>query len=732
MKMLILAAQLCLVLAAAAQTASTDHAQLIKGVQTIASPGSPGRVCVFGGAAFPVVVGGAGRGVLLPAVGASRLGGGRVVAFGHSGYFDKDTLKESDTGKLLANALAWAAGGAAKPSVVILGGKGLHEALATLGFSPETADLAALAPPRVLVAEGARVKAGDVDAIVKFIRAGGGFITSATGWGWKQLNPGKELGADLALNRVLHAAGLAIADGSLSDTTREGFLVGANVPPLAHAGRALALAESSLNPTAKVTKADSAAASAALVNALGCLPDNDTALLPRVRALAAAPKANVIPTPKTPVKAEQLAARLRIVLQGQALAKASPEQTRAHPAAEAFPGPVPQSAPRLGAVTVPVDTTVRDWHSTGLYAAPGETVTVTIPAEAARRKLRIRIGAHKDELWHLDAWKRFPEITREWPLDAAVTKVACAFGGLIHVEVPKAAAPGIVPVQISGAVAAPFYAHGRTGLEAWRTTIRNHPAPWGELASSKVILTLPAEVLRTLDDPSALMDTWDRILDLVAELATIPKERERPERIVCDEQISAGYMHSGYPIMTWMDQPTNFASRASLLQGNWGIFHELGHNHQVGDWTFEGTGEVTCNLFSLYVMDKLCGIKPRDYIHGRGGTPVIQLHKKYFATGAPSYERWKADPFTALCLYAQLQDAFGWEAYQKVFAEYRALPAAERPRTEQDKRDQWMVRFSRTVGKNLGPFFARWGVPMSDSAMKSVAALPAWMPEGMQ
>jgi hypothetical protein len=374
---------------------------------------------------------------------------------------------------------------------------------------------------------------------------------------------------------------------------------------------------------------------------------------------------------------------------------------------------------------------VRDWHSTGLYAAPGEVITVTVPANAAKKKLRVRIGAHKDELWHLDSWKRFPEITRSFVIDAPVTKAACAFGGLVYIDVPRNCDLGTIAVQISGAVPAPVYFHGRTTPEEWRATIRNHPAPWGEIVSSKVIVTLPSDVLRTLDDPKALMETWDRILDLVADLATIPRERERPERIVCDEQISAGYMHSGYPIMTWMDQPANFASREALIKGHWGIFHELGHNHQVKDWTFEGTGEVTCNLFSFYIYDKLCGVKPRDYVHGRGTVPVIELHKKYFATGKPSYERWMADPFTALCMYAQLQDAFGWEPYQKVFAEYRALPDGQRPKTEQERRDQWMMRFSKTVGKNLAPFFTRWGVPISDAAAKSVASLPAWMPTGM-
>lgn len=65
---------------------------------------------------------------------------------------------------------------------------------------------------------------------------------------------------------------------------------------------------------------------------------------------------------------------------------------------------------------------------------------------------------------------------------------------------------------------------------------------------------------------------------------------------------------------------------------------------------------------------------------------------------------------------------------KKVFAQYRELPKTERPKTDDDKRDQWLVRYSRASGKNLGPFFEAWGVPTTDSARKSIADLPGWMP----
>lgn len=65
-----------------------------------------------------------------------------------------------------------------------------------------------------------------------------------------------------------------------------------------------------------------------------------------------------------------------------------------------------------------------------------------------------------------------------------------------------------------------------------------------------------------------------------------------------------------------------------------------------------------------------------------------------------------------------------------MFAEYRALPQSERPKNDDEKRDQWLIRLSRTVGRNLGPFFERWGVPTSSTARDSLRDLPVWLPEG--
>jgi len=229
------------------------------------------------------------------------------------------------------------------------------------------------------------------------------------------------------------------------------------------------------------------------------------------------------------------------------------------------------------------------------------------------------------------------------------------------------------------------------------------------------------------------MAYWDTVMEGAYTFYAEP-HRPRSERYCVDRQISAGYMHSGYPIMTWEDVQDTFCDVKKLRSDGgptWGFYHEMGHNFQQGDWTFDGTGEVTNNLLSLYLAEKLNNVRPDDYgkAHPAMAPKAIQDRlAKYLAAGH-SFEQWKDDPFLALTMYYQLRVDFGWEPFTKVFAEYRKLTPAQRPNGELAKHDQWMVRFSKAIGKNLGPFFQAWGVPTSEAARQSIANLPEWMPK---
>jgi len=674
-----------------------------EGVKEIGVPGVPGVLSVYGEGAVPILAAPSGSGPAVVAA-AVRLGRGRVVVLGHEGWFGKETLAQADTKRFVLNAAAWVSRGG--KHLGVRGNDALREALGAedLAGPKWTKRLsefrAVYLPVGALDDESLRV-------VAAYVKRGGGLLIGQPGWGWSQLNPGKDLATENPANRLLAPAGVVLgADSVQVPASRR--LPAAPPDELLHGAKAFAA----------LRRGPSALAVATLTRCVNDLPPDDTLLLPKLAALARGGQAP-LPSAKRPLGPEL--GRVLLAMQVRSALRAPADEIEAHPAAETFPGAVPRAAPRI-VRTVEIDTSVPDWHSTGLYAAPGERLVVTAKAPG----LSVRIGAHADRLWHVAKWRRAPEITRTFPLQEGRTEAACAFGGPIYVVVPRVCALGTVTVEIRGGVEMAWFELGRTDPAEWRASIRQRPAPWAELGTAKVVLTLPAAVVRELDDPTALLRFWDTVLDACADLAVRPRERARPERYVTDEQISAGYMHAGYPIMTHLDAAPRFVDLATLrTKGDWGMFHEMGHNHQSPDWTFEGTGEVTVNLFTMYVLETVCGnLDGHEAISDRAVANWIERYR----AGGRQFAQWKSQPFLALVMYKQLKDAFGWKPFHDVFAEYRALPAGDRPRNDAEKRDQWLVRFSKTVGRDLGPFFEDWGIPVSAKARAAVADLPPWRP----
>jgi hypothetical protein len=703
-----------------------DRARLIEGVREIAAPGAPGSLAVFDPGASAVVTGSSDGGDVA-VVACGRLGKGRVVAFAHDGYLGADHLQVADTARLLANATRWASGGKARPVVGLIDGHGLRAWYERQGATvgPVSADqdfrgidVLVLTPYRLTPRQGQRLR--------DFVRSGGGLLAAATGWGWQQGS--RRPMADFHGNQLLAGSGLAWTDGFAGKTGPDGFVVG-EVSPCVNAATALDLLKTGREASAK----DLHCALASLRLALQALPPDQAGFRADLRKLLAdRGQAGLVPTRRDPVRVADAPRRFAVGA-GVVLAQESPAgEVAASPAAAEFPGAVPDDAPRVES-RVTIDTAVPGWHSLGLYAAPGETITVTVPRGATSRNLAVQIGSHTDQLWGLDSWERAPQIVRRFPISKTSTAAANAFGGLVYIDVPDGTAPGTLPVTVKNAVEAPLYRLGLTTREEWRGAQRDRPGPWAELQGKTVIFTVPSSAVRTLDDPEGVLTLWDELVEAQDEFVSHPP-RTRPERIVADVQISAGYMHSGYPIMIPTDDsvPLELDEARLRKEGTWGHLHELGHNHQRGDWTFEGTGEVSNNLIVLYDFDEVLGL-PFDSGHAsiRDRAARDRRIREFMARGAP-FDEWKADPFLALMMDIQLYEAFGPGPFKAVFAEYARLPDAERPKTDDEKRDQWLVRLSKATGKDLGPFFRAWGVPTSEAARASVASLPPWMPEGFE
>ncbi|XP_053409652.1 TRPM8 channel-associated factor 2-like isoform X2 [Nycticebus coucang] len=264
---------------------------------------------------------------------------------------------------------------------------------------------------------------------------------------------------------------------------------------------------------------------------------------------------------------------------------------------------------------------------------------------------------------------------------------------------------------------------GETSLEEWRSCVQENLAPWGELATDNIILTVPTTSLQALEDPEPVLHLWDEMMQAVARLGAQPFPFCRPERIVADVQISAGWMHSGYPIMCHLESVQELISEAGMRsRGLWGPIHELGHNQQCQGWEFPPhTTEATCNLWSVYVHETVLGI-PRARAHPALSPPKREKRlKAHLGKGAPLHD-WSV--WTALETYLQLQEGFGWEPFTQLFAEYQTLSGV--PNDNTAKMNLWVKKFSEKVQKNLVPFFKAWGWPVQKEVADSLSSLPEW------
>ena len=712
--------------------------QLLNGVGDIAAPGYPGHLCVYGPTAFPVVTATTGD-LQAPVVAAAQWDKGRVVVFGHDGYFNPEEVGQNNTGTgiIMHNALLWTA----QKDAIDLPAIGVVGAQDMIPWLAETAELDAA--PAVLTAESLSTfdavtvimwnqTEQEVQVLADFIRSGGGLVTAATGWGWAQLHPDMELRQDYAGNRLLAPTGIQWSGEYARPPESGRYPASRSVDQLTHGAAALESFQAHRSVPGTITDAQLRQAADSIRRNAACLPDADSLLTENLREFtesAATDGTDIAwPTAAIPTREDQTAARLTAALYVTQHNRTPAEAVQAHPASADFPGPVPTGAPRISR-TVSINKAVPRWHSTGLYAAPGEQVTVTMPDTAPTDgSFHVRVGSHTANITRLPQWPRMPEVSRRFPVTSATTTVANAFGGLIYVEVPAGAAPGNMNVHIEGAVEAPLFVLGQTDPEEWRNSIRHAPGPWAEVAGRNIIVTTPSSQVRDLDHPDTLAETWDRAVDLAAELAAWPGgHRPSPERFIVDRQPTAGTMYSGYPLTADMAHQSNLVDSGHLRsECNWGFYHVLGYNHQEPAWTFDGSLLVTVNLFTLYIYDHLCAIPvTADFA---GSTMDQSELLALYDFDNPDFETWKQEPFLALIMYSQLQQAFGWEPYRQVFAIYRQLPESSLPHTDAEKRDFWMVTLSRQVGRDLGPFFQAWGVPTSQEARDSIHGFPVWLP----
>ncbi|KAI4871509.1 hypothetical protein NFI96_029130, partial [Prochilodus magdalenae] len=482
--------------------------------------------------------------------------------------------------------------------------------------------------------------------VLEFVAGGGGLLIGGHAWWWAHCNPGQNVMTDCSGNRILGRMGVYLLEKTLPagiykapQVKQYGFTYHFQDLLQSFAGHVLQGQKLGDHEQRFLKKLGDDCASYLRMQAYDCKTYTSVvALLTDVVKKAGIPQVS----PTSPVKN----AKDRLLLKmGAELARVCKD-----PDILSYFGIPYVSNARVCISASTAD--AKEWISTGLYLPPGLNSNVTVPGTITGKGWQVQIGCQSDDLSKADELKRAPVVCVSFPLEKENTEVWNLWGGLIYLIAPPNTTVCEVEIVIQTAIKAPYYKSGKTSVSDWVSQIRKAPAPWAELEFENLIITLPSEMIQNLDHPDQVAKLWDSIIRGVADLAAKPAKFTRKERFVVDVQISAGFMHSGYPIMMHSESGPDLLNPSGASKGVfWGPLHELGHNQQRLEWEFKPhTTECTCNLWSVYVHEMVLGVNRANAHEAMTADERLSRIRKYITDGR-RLEDWNV--WTALETYMQ-------------------------------------------------------------------------------
>lgn len=702
--------------------------EILNGVNTLADPGGPSGCVAYGPTAYSIGhYGGENRSD--PIVVASTLGKGRVLAMGDHQWLKMNSYgSTADTGTFYLNAIKWLAGTAAKNIKIVVtnqDGNNAHTWLASQGYSNvvKSSNYATeLADADILVGWlGSNISQGNVDAIIDFARNGGALFLADYGPGYFMWWTGTGI-INAPGNRVLRQAGIGYCNeggGSLSIDPSSGQTTSEDVIAM-------------LKDSSGYSSTDLDIGGTVMGRIFDILPEGDN-LLARLDVEFYKRIGSITPTPSNPVSDSFDKALLR--RECSILQNTPVDKILAHRTAEGVYGAIPEDAPRVSktisfnVTQKGIDTRGNDsviWLSTGLYAVPGEIVTVDASSSVRSLGLKVKINGDWNNVSSRGTYLRMPFGTStEYALDQANVRSANPYGGLIYITIPKNTVPGSFNATISNAIESPYFVLGENTNAEWISSLRDKPGPYAELVSGNMIISVPKSQISDLDKAEELMTFWHEGVAAQDDLGCWTGRRTRAMRMYSMVMTAWGSGYAGYPIGGW---GWNFGDYQRQEDGKcWGAYHETGHWHQSGYWTDGRTGECTVNIFTMRAIEAVCDSGKASDGWSRMWDPSRRVAMYENSVAAGGFDGIGVGD--RLGMYMQLRVAFGWDAFKKTFQTYLddevSNPGAL-PTTDQQEWDQFMTRFSKQVGHDLSPFFVDWGFGVSQSAINSLSNLPDW------
>lgn len=420
--------------------------------------------------------------------------------------------------------------------------------------------------------------------------------------------------------------------------------------------------------------------------------------------------------------------------------------------ARIFPGLMSDKEPRLEDYKVMVDLNYvqvnssdlrisvapGNWQSTSMYAPAGELVTIEVPIGIYG--LTAQIGVHTTSGSDgIPVPQRDLVITNRQVLFPGKNYLRNLYGGLIYI-LPSAPLGRQVELIFSGVAKAPSFKLGVTDPVAWVEEIKTSTVPWFELEGNRIVFTMETAKAQRLgvSEPRELMETWDKAIkegywDWTGMTEGDPNPKHRAPfnkwRIVHDVLFKEGVaQYAGYPVFARNND--SYFRQASDINGvknaNWGTYHELGHNMQMGStWSFAGNGEITNNLFSFGVARvfghqsyKIAEVwhkavpyiaEPKTKDGTINWTGMFTNGNKYYSDGND----------IGLMMYAQIFEKYGYDFMTYIYK--RGRDARFTSANDQSKVDFFYEALSEFTQTDMETYLNQWGLFVSTVSKRYIS-----------
>ena len=356
-----------------------------------------------------------------------------------------------------------------------------------------------------------------------------------------------------------------------------------------------------------------------------------------------------------------------------------------------------------------------DFDPTGFYLPPFVTLQVEVTPTAGTRLPILLIGTYSR---YKDKWN--PTSVN---LTAGLNTITDATGGILYLRYHNSAAEGTCRIRfISGMKPIPYYQLGKTTSSEWVAMVEQLNVPDVQLVGERCMITFGLQNARAskTEDMEALVRKVDRVIrvedSISGQFGPDPVDQPNVHRILLTESDHPDYFMAATFYRTWYRSSDAVSAILKATNLTWGPWHELGHMHQQGSWTWSELTEVTVNIYSIAV-EKALGVNPTrltsqgEWTNAANYLAKPLSDKDFNASGVSVWVR--------LCMFQQLKLAFGDAFYHQLHR--LARRDANRPSTTDTRMRWFMVNASRSAGRNLSGFFKTWGLKLSTPAQTDAA-----------